>query len=124
MISFKVFKSDNLSPIYVQIIDYIKRGIVAGTIVHGDELPSRRALSALIGINPNTIQKAYKILEDESIIISRTGAKSYIDIDATKIQAIERQLIEAYVKSSTDAMKHMGFTLEDAKALIEKLWRE
>ena len=51
------------SPIYLQILLYIKRGIIAGSIVDGAELPSRRVLSALLGVNPNTVQKAYKLLE-------------------------------------------------------------
>ena len=63
MISFDGFTIEDGSPIYLQIILYIKRCIIAGTIVDGDELPSRRVLSALLGVNPNTIQKAYRLLE-------------------------------------------------------------
>ena len=47
---------DSGTPIYLQIIDFIKGGLAAGTIVYGDELPSRRVLSAILGINPNTVQ--------------------------------------------------------------------
>ena len=65
MISFDEFKADGRLPVYQQILDYIKRGAVAGTIADGDELPSRRVLSARLGINPNTVQKAFALLEDE-----------------------------------------------------------
>ena len=44
------------SPIYLQIILHLKRGMVAGSVRHGDELPSRRVLSSLLGVNPNTVQ--------------------------------------------------------------------
>ena len=63
MIRFEEMKLDENSPIYMQIIDFIRGGLAAGTIVYGDELPSRRVLSALLGINPNTVQKAYAMLE-------------------------------------------------------------
>ena len=57
---------------------YVKRGVVSGAIVDGDELPSRRVVSALLGVNPNTVQKAYRALEDEGLIESHTGAKSRV----------------------------------------------
>ena len=58
MISFEGFRMEDGIPIYQQILLYLKRGVVAGEIRNGDELPSRRALSALLGVNPNTVQKA------------------------------------------------------------------
>ena len=67
VISFEDFILQDDSPIYMQIIRYVKRGIVSGVIQNGDEMLSRRALSALLGVNPNTIQKAYHLLEEEGI---------------------------------------------------------
>ena len=64
MISFESFVPDGNVPIYLQIVGYIKRGIVAGTIGNGAEMPSRRMLSALLGVNPNTVQKSYAMLEE------------------------------------------------------------
>ena len=80
MISFDSFIIDGILPIYLQIILFIKRGIIAGTVKNGEELPSRRVLSALLGVNPNTVQKAFAILEEEGLILSRAGAKSVINI--------------------------------------------
>ena len=59
MVSFEAFRAVDGTPVYLQIINFIKRGAIAGTIRDGDELPSRRVLSALLGINPNTVQKAF-----------------------------------------------------------------
>ena len=55
MISFDSFIAQDGVPIYLQIVKHIKSGIVSGTVVNGDEVPSRRVLSALLGVNPNTI---------------------------------------------------------------------
>ena len=85
MITFDAFKPTEGTPIYQQILLYIKRGAIAGTIRNGDELPSRRVLSALLGINPNTVQKAFKMLEDEALIESQAGAKSTMTLDGEKI---------------------------------------
>ena len=74
MISFEQFLMDDHSPIYLQIIGYIKRGIASGTIDYGDEMPSRRVLSALLGVNPTTVQNAYALLEEQGLLHSRLGA--------------------------------------------------
>ena len=122
MISFEGFKIEDGSPIYMQIILYIKRCIIAGTIADGDELPSRRVLSALLGVNPNTIQKAYRMLEEEGLIQSHSGAKSYVVADAAAISRIRAELLESEAVNIINAMKQMGLGKEDALALMEKYW--
>jgi len=78
LLSFTPFPLEEGVPIYVQIVRHVKRGIVSGSVQDGDELPSRRVLSAQLGVNPNTVQKAYRLLEDEGIISSHAGAKSAV----------------------------------------------
>ena len=82
MVSFEQLVFDESSPIYMQIIRFVKQKIAAGVIQDKEEMPSRRVLSALLGVNPNTIQKAYRILEEEGILCSHSGVKSYIDLNA------------------------------------------
>lgn len=122
MISFETFIMENGIPIYLQILLFIKRGMIAGTIIDGDELPSRRMLSAFLGVNPNTVQKAYKMLEDEGLIQSRSGAKSYAVVDETVIQRIKAELLEQEVKGIIGAMKQMGLTKEEAVEAIKRYW--
>lgn len=124
MISFAELVLGSGSPIYWQIILYLKRGIAAGTIENGDELPSRRVLSALLGVNPNTIQKAYRLLEEEGLICSHAGAKSYIQVPPEQMTAIRRQLLEQETRNLVTAMKQMGVTMEEAAGLIGQLWKE
>ena len=124
MISFEDFLMEDDSPIYLQVIRYIKRGIVAGTIVDKDELPSRRELSALLGVNPNTIQKAYHMLEEEEIILSRAGAKSFVTIDAEKIVKIRRELLRKETALWVQAMKQMNVGKEEAESLVKEIWEE
>ena len=107
MISFEHFLMEDGTPIYLQILLYIKRGIIAGTIQNNDELPSRRMLSALLSVNPNTVQKAYRMLEDEGLIESRSGAKSYMVLDKEKMNRIKEELIENDAQTIVLAMKQM-----------------
>lgn len=78
MISFEEFHSVEGIPIYLQMIRHVKEGLASGRIGDGDELPSRRILSATLAVNPNTVQKAYRQLEEEGLIQSRPGAGSHI----------------------------------------------
>ena len=122
MISFESFVPDGNVPIYLQIVGYIKRGIVAGTIPDGAEMPSRRMLSALLGVNPNTVQKSYAMLEEEGLIHSRSGAKSCVAADDAAIRRLRGELLGQNLKTIIDAMKQMGMTLEDAQSALADHW--
>ena len=76
MLSFSHLSLADGVPIYQQILRYVKLGIAGGTIAHGEELPSRRVVSALLGVNPNTVQKAYRLLEEEGLILSHTRPRA------------------------------------------------
>lgn len=122
MISFEGFIPDGILPIYLQIILFIKRGLIAGTVVNGDELPSRRMLSALLGVNPNTVQKAFALLEEQGLISSRAGAKSVIAVTKEQIAEIKSELLLSDIRNITSALKQMGLTREEAARLIEENW--
>ncbi len=69
-------------PIYEQIVEGIEREIVTGIIGELEQLPSIRELSALLGINPNTIQKAFLDLDRAGIIVSTPGRGCFVAKDA------------------------------------------
>ena len=122
MITFDNFTMTDGSPLYSQIVLYIKRGVAAGTIRHGDELPSRRVLSALLGVNPNTVQKAYRLLEDEGLIASHSGAKSLMVLDEGKNALVRAELLQSDAQHYIAAMRRMGVDKAEALALLEQVW--
>ncbi len=124
LISFEGFKPDGNEPIYLQIVGYVKRGIVSGEIASGEELPSRRMLSALLGVNPNTAQKACRMLEEEGILVSHTGAKSYVTYTEEKRRALTTELVADGVRAAALRLKHLGITLDEAIRLISRAWEE
>lgn len=124
MVDFGAFMPEDGLPIYLQIIRHVKRAIAAGTIQSGDELPSRRVLSAQLGVNPNTVQKAYKLLEEEGIISSRSGAKSEIALSPQVVEEIRGQLLEQEAGLLVHALQQSGLGKKDAFALLDRLWEE
>jgi len=124
MITFDDFKADGRLPVYQQILDYIKRGAVAGTIADGDELPSRRVLSARLGINPNTVQKAFALLEEAGLIESRAGSGSVMTLNGAKLAELKAELLEGELLGMVRTLKQTGLTADEAAELIRKYWEE
>ena len=111
MLSFSHLSLADGVPIYQQILRYVKLGIAGGTIAHGEELP-------------NTVQKAYRLLEEEGLILSHTGAKSTVVADEAAQSRVRGELLQAEVRDTIAAMKHMGLSRQEALALVDQLWKE
>ncbi len=124
MVSFDDFIMEPGVPIYAQIIRYVKGAVAAGAVADGEELPSRRVLSALLGVNPNTIQKAYRLLEEEGLIRSHPGAKSYVSAPPERAAAIRGELLAAEARRAAEALRRMGLDRGTALEIIGRLWDE
>lgn len=121
-LDFSDLQFDEESPIYLQIVRYLKYKIVSGEITSGDELPSRRLLSATLGVNPNTIQKAYKQIEQEGLMVSYAGSKSLVQYNEEKVAAIRKELIQTQADQFILTLKQIGISKVEAHDLIEQLW--
>ena len=106
----------------MQIVDFVERGIAGGIIEDGDELPSRRMLSALLSVNPNTVQKAYRILEERGIIESRSGAKSCVTADGAVTEKIRTRLLASDLTAVVQNMKQMRIDRDTALRLLGAAW--
>ena len=124
MVSFEAFRTVDGTPVYLQIINFIKRGAIAGTIRDGDELPSRRVWSALLGINPTTVQKAFHMLEEEHLMESRTGAKSCMTLPPDTLDALRREVLSDELRAMARTLRQLGISREEALRLIEQAWKE
>lgn len=124
MVSFDELKIKEDSPIYMQLIRWVKVGIISEKILDGDEMPSRRAVSALLGVNPNTIQKAYKLLEDEGLILSQKGAKSLIAITNERVKQMKQEQITLEIKGMITSLQGMGIEKQEAYTLLDQLWED
>ena len=105
-------------PLYEQITEKLKDLIIGGYLKENDRIPSVRELAGGLSINPNTIQKAYKNLEAEGYIYSKT-AKGYF-VSATK-KNNERILI--LEKQLDEIVKEMSFIGADKETLLKVIKR-
>lgn len=124
VVDFSTLKLNEDSPIYMQIIRHFKMEIIAFNVKNGDELPSRRLLSNLLAVNPNTIQKAYRQLEDEEIVVSYAGSKSIVTLDFQKEEAIREEMILKETTQFIQSIQKMGISLTEASHMLVRLWKE
>ena len=124
MISFADFSMEDGIPIYLQIILWLKRGIASGQIKDGDEVPSRRMLSARLGVNPNTVQKAYRLLEEEGLLVSQSGAKSLMALTEEKCATVRDSLLRSDVRGMVSGLKRLGLSRQEVLELVELYWED
>ena len=124
MIEFDSYKQKQGVPIYLQLADYIKSYAASGAAEDGEELPSRRWLSARLGINPNTVQKVFSMLELEGIIVSKGGSGSAFTLSEEKIRALREEMLKKDLGKAVAAMKNAGLSLEDAVNVMKEYWEE
>lgn len=111
----------NERPIYLQIVDRIKVKIITREYAPGDKLPSVREMASLMQVNPNTMQRAFSILESEGIVCSHRTSGRYVDLDEEKILQLRKDLAREQITVFLASMEQMGFTMEEILEEIEKL---
>ncbi len=110
---------DNNIPIYVQVINEIKKDMVNGVITLGEKLPSGRDLAFKYKINPNTANRIYKEMEAEAICYTKRGLGTYVTEDVEKLNNIREEMAEALLDNFIEGMKQLGFTKEELIKLLE-----
>ena len=84
-------------PIYEQLKNNIAGLIASGALTEDEQLPSVRTLARELGINPNTVQRAYQELESQGIIYQATGRGSFVSPNGAKSRAsVQKKLQELY----------------------------
>ena len=109
----------DVRPIYTQITDSFKDQITAGILHTGDKLPSVRELAAQLAINPNTIQRAYRMLEAEGWIVTVPGKGCFVSANSS-CQEQEKKKLLAVFDETCAALTALGMTAEELTARIEK----
>lgn len=110
----------NDAPIYAQLIEQIKVGIVTGAFPPGERLPSVRDLSTEAGVNPNTMQRAMAELEAEGLLITNRTAGRTVTTDQALIDAMKERLAEANIQTYLNEMQSLGYTDRQAVELINE----
>ena len=113
-----VFRND--LPIYSQLVDKIKLGIVSGALAPGERLASVRDLAMEAGVNPNTMQRALQELEREGMVYSQRTAGRFVTEESKMIERCKRDMAQQHLKSFLAAMKELGIDRQGILALLKE----
>jgi GntR family transcriptional regulator len=114
-----VFKIDlkNRTPIYEQVVDGFKRQVLSGQLSENSRVPSVRDMAKELGVNPNTVQKAYRELEMRGFIYTVAGQGSFI---AAVPEAENAKEIESLYGRLTSIVQELKFRGQTPQQIIER----
>ena len=109
-------------PVYRQLMDQVKFHIASGLLEPGDELPSTRALSQQLGVNPMTISKAYSYLEREQVVERRPGRPLVVKaLDHDEIQDRKTDRLRESLSATVTMVQQLGIEKEEAVRVFRDL---
>ena len=116
------FKSD--LPIYSQLVEQIKLGIVSGIFKPGERLASVRDMAMEAGVNPNTMQRALQELEREGMVYSQRTSGRFVTEDEAVIDNAKKNRAAEQIKSFLEAMSKLGYGRDEIISLLEENGKE
>ena len=115
---------NNRDPIYLQVVTYFKQQLATGQLSGGQEIPSRRELGVMLNINPNTVQKAYKEMEDQKLIMTERNFPSKITNDQSILQNVRKELIHEATAQYIKAMKEIAIPVEEVIEAVKEVYQK
>lgn len=108
-------------PIYLQIIEQVKRSVALGILQDGEQLPTVKQLALDLTINPNTVARAYRELERDAVIETAPGRGSFVRGNGTANTAkaaagdVARDALDVALREA----KSVGLSRDDVRELID-----
>lgn len=110
---------NNNFPIYIQIKDIIKRDIVKKNILLGERLPSTRDMALKLKVNPNTIARVYKELEQEKITFTKRGLGTFITEDEEIFVFLKESMANKVIEDFFSGMSDLGYSKEEILGMLK-----
>ncbi|KAA0750305.1 GntR family transcriptional regulator [Bacillus sp. AY3-1] len=105
-------------PIYVQVMEYIKKEIVTGRLAPGEKIPAVRELASELQVNPNTIQRTFQELEREGIAETRRGTGRFVTMNEKKITELRKEMAKELLDNFINGMNNLGFMEEEIFSIL------
>ena len=116
-----MFKFDNNTPIYIQLVEQLKINIISGKIKSGERLPSVRDLALQNKVNPNTMQKALIELEELNLIYTERTNGKFVTEDIKLIEKYKKQYADELTNKYLSNMQEIGFEESDTLNYLKQI---
>lgn len=100
-------------PIYEQIVREVEKQITLGILTPETQIPSVRALAYDLGVNPNTVKKAYDVLEENGLIISKSTKGTFISENINKAKEKKIEELLEQINNTVKELENYGLTKEE-----------
>lgn len=115
---------DSGTPIYLQIIDELKTAVLSGRYRDGDRVLPVRELAVQLRVNPNTVAKAYRLMQDEGLLVSRPGGGTFIAVpEAFSLRREREEAIAAQLGRLVAKAKAFDIRPERLRELLDDAWK-
>lgn len=112
-------------PLYLQIMDEVRRAVVVGTLRAEDPLPSVRELAGELVVNPRTVLQAYNELERQGVVYTKRGQGTFVSPAVTQRDSEERRnLVRSVAKRALLEARRNGLGAEELVMMIQQLAAE
>ena len=107
--------------VYLEVADRYEKFIRLGILKNGDRLPSVRVAAGELGVNPNTVQKAYTLLEEKGLVCSlpKKGAFVTFGNNDAEIQARRTKVLKALID-----LKEQGIAQDEIETLLKEVYHD
>lgn len=124
MLEFGNLRLDDRQPVYIQLAAHVKRQILSGNAQDGDSLPSRREIAMQANVNPNTVQKACRLMEEEGYVTTDGNRLSVIRVTPEVFARIQDELTRGICQEFVDKARQNRLSYKRAIEIISELWDE
>lgn len=111
--------NDNL-PIYLQIVNQIKKDIATEKLMAGQKLDSVRDLAKKFKVNPNTIARVYSEMEQESLVYTERGMGTFLTKDKDILKKLKNEMAKNIVDTYILQMSDLGFSQKETLEILSK----
>ena len=118
-----VMQLEGGAPIYEQLVERITGLIAGGTLKENEKLPAVREVAKSLGINPNTVQKAYAMLEQKGLTYSIPAKGSYVGKSEKTEEIIKKRILGSLSENISEALK-AGITKKEIIELVDNTEEE
>jgi GntR family transcriptional regulator len=108
-------------PLYLQIMDEVRRALVVGILKPEDPVPSVRELASELVVNPRTVLQAYRELEREGVLYVRRGQGTFVAAGAEPSGHERRELALGVARRALREARRNGLGLEELVTMIRQV---
>ena len=108
------------TPIYMQVVEEIKRMLISGELQPGEKLWSARDMAVKYKINPNTAARVYKELELQNLCFTKRGLGTYLTEEEGIAERLKKEKAEQLLADVVNTFLGLGYTKEELQELFRK----